>query len=99
MISLAIFPVVYSRSDAVSFSVARGLIFVLAVADVLHMYVTAMHLGEKAVKDVASWNDMTWGNIGITAGLFSCRIAWLVFVGARKVKDTEVVSQSTKKVS
>jgi hypothetical protein len=109
MISLAVFPVIYSRSDAVSFSVARRLMFVLAglllicladlAADVLHVYVAAMHLGEKRVKDVANWNDMTWGNIGITAGLFASRIAWFVFVGARKVKDTEVVSPNTKKVS
>lgn len=59
-------------------------------ADVLHMYVTAVHLGEKTLRDVGSWNDLTWGNIGITAGLFASRVAWFAIVGVRKVGDGKV---------
>jgi hypothetical protein len=60
------------------------------VADVLHMYVMAVHLGEKTMRDVGSWNDLTWGNIGVTAVLFASRVAWFLFVGVRKVGDGKI---------
>jgi hypothetical protein len=53
----------------------------------VHVYTAALHIGEKAVMDVGNWNDMTWGNIGITIGLLVSRIAWFLLVGMKNVDD------------
>jgi hypothetical protein len=59
----------------------------MVVADLAHIYVTVLHLGREVVLDVGGWNDMTWGNIGITLVLFLSRVAWFVFGGMRTVED------------
>jgi hypothetical protein len=59
----------------------------MVVADLVHVYVTVLHLGREAVLDVKGWNDMTWGNIGITLFLFLSRVFWFAFGGMRKVDD------------
>jgi hypothetical protein len=51
------------------------------VGDLVHLYVTVIHLGWETCLDVKGWNDMTWGNIGITLVLFLSRSAWFVFAG------------------
>lgn len=51
------------------------------------MYVTAANIGWDTVKDVGQWNDMTWGNIGITLFLFVARVFWFLFVGTRGISD------------
>jgi hypothetical protein len=55
--------------------------------DVVHVYVTAMHIGEEILRDVGSWNDMTCGNIGFTLFLWLSRVLWFVFVGIKGVDD------------
>ena len=55
--------------------------------DVVHVYVTAMHIGEKILWDVGSWNDMTWANIGFTLFLWLSRILWFILVGFKSVDD------------
>ena len=59
----------------------------MVVADLVHVYVTAAGIGWDAVMDVRQWNDMTWGNIGITLFLFVARVFWFFFVGIRGVSD------------
>ena len=59
----------------------------VVVADVVHIYVTSTHIGWEVVKDVRNWNDLTWGNIGITLWLLISRICWFAFVGMRSVTD------------
>jgi hypothetical protein len=54
----------------------------MAVGDVIHVYVCCYYLGEK-VMDVGSWNDTTWGNIGIATTLFLCRLVWFLTVGLK----------------
>ena len=95
MISLSVLPAIAKKFDPLSLSIARRLMFALLgisvhlvyllteVADVLHIYVTCIHLGERVVKDVANWNDMTWGNIGITIVLFLFRVSWFRTVGIK----------------
>lgn len=61
------------------------------MADVVHMHVTATHLGWDVVMDVWQWNDLTWGNIGITSFLLISRILWFLFVGMRGVDDNKKV--------
>lgn len=55
--------------------------------DAVHVYVVALHLGEKTLRDVGSWNDMTWGNIGFTLILLSFRLLWFIFVGVKNADD------------
>lgn len=55
----------------------------------MHIYVAGLHIGEKALLDVANWNDMTWGNIGITTVLFASRVTWFLFIGMQKDDDVK----------
>jgi hypothetical protein len=55
--------------------------------DAVHVYVAALHLGEKTLRDVGSWNDMTWGNIVFTLFLLSSRLLWFLFIGIKKVDE------------
>ena len=57
------------------------------VADGVHIWVSVVHLGEKVLRDPGSWNDMTWGNIVITAMLMMSRALWFLTVGIKKVDD------------
>ena len=57
------------------------------VADGVHIWVSVVHLGEKVLRDPGSWNDMTWGNIVITAMLMMSRTLWFLTVGIKKVDD------------
>jgi len=51
------------------------------------MYTAALHIGERKLLDVGNWNDMTFGNIGITMVLFVSRIAWFLIVGLQRPDD------------
>lgn len=98
-VSLAIFPIIENNTDKLSFSIAKRLLFALArnsvfswlrliaVGDILHIYTAALHIGEKKLLDVGNWNDMTFGNIGITTVLFVSRVAWFLIVGLRRFDD------------
>jgi len=59
----------------------------MTVGDVVHMCTAALHIGEKKLLDVGNWNDMTFGNIGITMVLFVSRVAWFLTVGLQKLDD------------
>ena len=67
-----------------------GLIWCV-VGDVVHIWASVVHLGEKVVMDPGSWNDMTWGNIGITAALLASRTAWFLTVGMKKVDESKKI--------
>jgi len=60
--------------------VVRNFLLACAVADVGHLWVTYVVMGQKNFLDVQGWNSMGWGNIGITAALLVTRT--LYFVGA-----------------
>ena len=57
------------------------------MADVVHIFVSVLHLGETVLRDPGSWNDMTWGNVVITAVLLTSRTLWFLTVGIKKVDD------------
>ena len=59
----------------------------MVVGDGIHIWVSVVHLGEKVVMDPGSWNDLTWGNILITAFLLLSRTLWFLTVGIKKVDD------------
>lgn len=67
--------VLCSTSEA---KVVRNYMAALALADVGHMYCTYLGIGWDALIAVNGWNDLTWGNIGITGFLFVNRVAYLL---------------------
>ncbi|KAL4942203.1 hypothetical protein BDV06DRAFT_212016 [Aspergillus oleicola] len=75
--------------------VLRNYLFALAVADVGHAYVTYLAMGPELFFDVASWNVLTWGNVGVTAFLFVNRILYFLGVfGYAKGGSGEKVKHS-----
>lgn len=46
--------------------VVRSYLVALWIADLGHIYVCYHVLGLQRFIDVASWNSMTWGNVGVT---------------------------------
>ncbi|KAJ5780465.1 hypothetical protein N7457_005625 [Penicillium paradoxum] len=58
--------------------VLRNYLIGLAIADIGHVYATYLAMGWDAFADVAAWNALTWGNIGITTFLFVNRIAYFM---------------------
>ena len=58
--------------------VVRNYILALAVGDVGHLVVTGLGLGWEGLLDVGGWNDMAWGNLGVTTGLFVTRVGYLM---------------------
>jgi hypothetical protein len=56
----------------------------MIVGDLAHLYYVYVNLGWELLLDYENWNDMTFGNIVITTGLFVSRLAWFIFVGLRR---------------
>ncbi|EAW09279.1 uncharacterized protein ACLA_034820 [Aspergillus clavatus NRRL 1] len=69
--------------------VLRNYLVALAIADFGHIYATYAWMGREAFVDVANWNALTWGNVGITGFLMVNRIAYLagIFGEAKAAKD------------
>ena len=60
--------------------VVRNFLIVCAIADVGHVYACYHVMGQKSFLDVASWNEVVWGNVGITSALFFSRVLYLAGV-------------------
>ncbi|TIC96115.1 hypothetical protein CH35J_008595 [Colletotrichum higginsianum] len=58
--------------------VVRGYLVALWIADIGHIYVCYNVLGLGRFLDVAHWNALTWGNVGVTAFLCLTRTAYLL---------------------
>ncbi|TDZ34129.1 hypothetical protein C8034_v009200 [Colletotrichum sidae] len=58
--------------------VVKSYLVALWIADLGHIYVCYHVLGPDRFLDVASWNSMTWGNVGVTAFLCLTRTAYLL---------------------
>ncbi|KAF2397450.1 hypothetical protein EJ06DRAFT_457566, partial [Trichodelitschia bisporula] len=58
-------------------SVVRAYIWALWLGDIGHVGLTLYALGWEKSLGFASWNPVTWGNIGITAVLFAVRTFFL----------------------
>lgn len=58
--------------------VVRNFLLACAIADAGHLYVTYVVMGQKDFLNFQGWNQMAWGNIGITAGLLVTRVLYLV---------------------
>ena len=67
----------------------RAYLLCLAAADLTHIGFTLFDIylagGMAAVSDVARWNQLVWGNVGITTVLFAWRCAWLAGVGRSQI--------------
>jgi hypothetical protein len=60
--------------------VARNYLLVVACADLGHIYCVYSGLGRDLFFDLAKWNDMVWGHVGVSAFLFVNRVATAVGV-------------------
>ena len=78
--------VCYTTSEP---KVLRNYTIALAIADVGHVLATYLGMGWETFADVASWNAMTWGNVGVTVFLFVNRLVYLFggFGEAASVQD------------
>ena len=66
--------VLYATSEP---KVARNYLLACAIADIGHLWATYAVIGYENFIDAGNWNDMAWGNIGITLALFIFRVLYL----------------------
>lgn len=64
--------ILYTTSEI---KVVRNYLVACWLADISHVYVCYHVLGWARFVDIASWNSMTWGNVGATVSLSSFRWA------------------------
>ena len=76
LLFLAAVAVLYTTTEL---KVVRNYLIALWVADIGHIAVCYVGLGLERFVDVASWNSMTWGNVGVTVSGVSLEEleAWL----------------------
>jgi len=56
-------------------AISRKYLLIVALADLGHVYSSYVGMGDSYFWDVGSWNDMAWGNVGVSAFLCVNRIA------------------------
>jgi len=59
--------------------IAREYLIIVALADIGHIYAAYKGLGPEVFWDLTQWNDMAYGNIGVSAFLHINR--WLTVAG------------------
>jgi len=75
-------------------TVARNYLIAVALADFGHIYASYRAMGDKLFWDVGQWNDMAWGNIGVSAFLNINR--WAAVLGLFGKIGSKVSSNNTK---
>lgn len=60
--------VLYTTSEI---KVVRNYLIACWLADISHVYVCYHVMGWDRFVDIAGWNSMTWGNVGVTVSLLS----------------------------
>lgn len=58
--------------------VVHAYIWALLIADIGHVVATYTVMGNTAFVDIYNWNAMTWGNVGATVALFTCRSLYML---------------------
>lgn len=67
--------------------VVRSYLIALAIADVGHVFITCFVMGYERAIDIAQWNAMAWGNIGVTVSSRPCpwraqvQLTWCLYPG------------------
>ncbi|KAF2104457.1 hypothetical protein NA57DRAFT_70661 [Rhizodiscina lignyota] len=59
--------------------ISKKYLIAVAFADFGHIYAAYVALGDDYFWDVGKWNDMTWGNVGVSVFLNANR--WLTVLG------------------
>lgn len=59
-------------------SVVRGYLAAVALADLGHIYAVYRVLEPEVFWDLGQWNDMMWGNAGVSGFLHANRVATLL---------------------
>ncbi|KAH6697063.1 hypothetical protein F5X68DRAFT_1870 [Plectosphaerella plurivora] len=74
--------------------VVRNYVIALWVADLGHIYASYLAMGD-AFFDVARWNAMAWGNVGMTLFLCLTRSGWLLgLFGPNNTTDKPAVKRN-----
>ncbi|KAL2808391.1 hypothetical protein BJX63DRAFT_424620 [Aspergillus granulosus] len=87
--------VVHATSEP---KVLRNYLVALAIADVGHIYVTYLAMGWDIFFDVAGWNALTWGNVGVTGFLFVNRLLYFTGVFGYAQSPTREEGMMKKRV-
>lgn len=67
----------------------------VALADFGHVYAAYAALGDEYFWDVSKWNDMTWGNVGVSVFLNVNR--WLTVLGIfGSIKESRVALEKKR---
>lgn len=64
-------------------TVARNYLLVVALADLGHIYTVYKVFGYEKFMNLGSWNDATWGNVGVSVFLHVNRLATVLGVFGR----------------
>ncbi|KAH8802790.1 hypothetical protein F5884DRAFT_682288, partial [Xylogone sp. PMI_703] len=67
--------VLYATTEA---KVVRNYLIALWLGDIGHIALTYIVLQHDRFMDIGNWNAMTWGNVGVTFGLFLTRTLYLL---------------------
>ncbi|WWC57861.1 uncharacterized protein I303_100396 [Kwoniella dejecticola CBS 10117] len=65
----------------------RGLLVPLAIADLLHIFVTLLPLPISHLKSPSEWTHIVHCTVWITLGLFITRVSWLLCIGRPSAKS------------
>ena len=91
LLALVSVAVLYTTSEP---KVVRNYLIALALADVGHIYITYLGLGQAIFFNIARWNSMTWGNVGVTSFLLLNRLCcFLGLFGSIKAPRPDKKSQ------
>ncbi|GHJ89322.1 hypothetical protein NliqN6_5724 [Naganishia liquefaciens] len=84
MISLSLFPILKTELGHLPIlqeKLVRALLMPLAIADITHIMLSLIPLPTSLVLRPDLWTGLIWGNVGITAVLFTVRTMWFVGIG------------------
>jgi len=74
----------------------RYYLTIVAFADLGHIYSSYVGMGSTYFWDVGSWNDMAWGNVGVSVFLCINRIATVLGVFGSIVDKSNVDGRRKK---
>ncbi|GAA5961949.1 hypothetical protein JCM8115_001623 [Rhodotorula mucilaginosa] len=72
----------------------RAYLACLAAADLTHIGATLWDLGLDGARDIAAWNVLVWGNVGITAVLFTVRMMWFTGIARGSAAPAKPMSKT-----
>ena len=78
--------VLYSTTEP---KVVCNYLIACAIADLGHLWFTYVVMGHGEFFNIWEWSNVAWGNIGITATLFVCRVLYLAGAMGKDRNETQ----------